>query len=81
MREQAMADFKARGGQRYTEHRTADIVPIVRTTEQKRISSSRSPLVSDLKGEMRTFRCKACGEDTKIIDREPNSGHHDCHFI
>jgi hypothetical protein len=39
MREQAMADFKARGGQRYTEHRTADIVPIVRTTEQKRISS------------------------------------------
>jgi DNA-directed RNA polymerase subunit RPC12/RpoP len=30
---------------------------------------SRSPLVAELKGEKRTFRCKTCGEDTKIIVR------------
>ncbi len=28
---------------------------------------SRSPLVSGEKGEMRTFRCKTCGEDTKFV--------------
>ena len=30
---------------------------------------SRSPLVAERKGEKRTFRCKTCGEDTKIIVR------------
>lgn len=27
----------------------------------------RSPLAADLKGEMRTFRCKGCDKQTKII--------------
>ena len=44
-----------------------DIAPIAcGTAEEKRVRPAL-PLAADLKGEMRTFRCKGCDKQTKII--------------
>ena len=48
-----------------------DIAPIAcLRCRSKAYLIRRVPLPADLKGEMRTFQCKTCGKQTKIIVKD-----------